>query len=48
VSARAEICGDDGGDGIVWWLRFVVPILLLIGLVLGLLAWYTELPWYRQ
>jgi hypothetical protein len=38
----------------VWWLRFVVPILLLIGLVLGLLAWYTELswfmqrPWYRQ
>jgi hypothetical protein len=32
----------------VWWLRFVVPILLLIGLVLGLLAWYTELPWFMQ
>jgi hypothetical protein len=28
------------------WLRLGLPILLLVGLLLGLLAWYTELPWF--
>ena len=30
------------------WLRFVVPLLILLAVVIGLFAWYTELPWFSQ